>query len=113
VLWELTGKAWSRTDLEPPAFAIGTILGCGLANYMTDKGKPDHGMSRLFAILVSEAAFLTWKIRCEWCIQHEGDPKRVATKTEITNRWIQAISHGIIVDIATTDTRHLKKKAVR
>ena len=52
-------------------------------------------MERLYWILISEAAYLIWKIRNEHVINRDGAP---ATEQEIINRWNYHINHRLQVD---------------
>ncbi|KAJ3712432.1 hypothetical protein C8R42DRAFT_686871 [Lentinula raphanica] len=49
---------------------------------MDEKGKHSVGDSRLFRILVSESAYLIWKIRCEQVIQGKE-----VSEAEAQRRW--------------------------
>lgn len=73
-------KLWTQRHDEPFEPSLGNALGCGLANFTTEE-KPLTGKNRLYKILVSESAFLIWKLRCERAI---GD--KTHSETEIHNR---------------------------
>ena len=62
--WRLANELWSKRNNSPLPSNLGDILGCGLANFQTI-GKPDTGKNRLYRIIVSETAFLIWKLRNE------------------------------------------------
>jgi hypothetical protein len=57
-------ELWLKRHDEPFEPSLGNILGCGLPNFTKDN-KPLTGKNRLYKILVSESAFLIWKLRCE------------------------------------------------
>ena len=113
VIWPLARMLWSQTDLPWPGANLGTILGCGLAQYNNKKGKPDAAKRRLFKILMSESAYLIWKIRCDWRIQRKGDPSLKITDHEIVNRWRKTLSSRIHMDIACTNEAQLDTKALK
>jgi ribonuclease HI len=75
--------------------SLGVILGCGLAEFRDGDGKRHEGTERLYRILVSEAAYLIWKIRNERVINRDGAP---ATEQEIINKWHYHINHRLQVD---------------
>ncbi|KAJ3817970.1 ribonuclease H-like domain-containing protein, partial [Lentinula raphanica] len=64
-LWDLTKQLWERTGQTWVDLSMGAILGCGLADIRNEKGERLSGKSRLWRILVSETAYLIWKLRCE------------------------------------------------
>ncbi|KIJ26067.1 hypothetical protein M422DRAFT_192682 [Sphaerobolus stellatus SS14] len=111
VIWQLAKTLWSQTGLPWPDINLGTILGCGLANFKTKKGKPDKAKRRLFKIIVSESAYQIWKIRCEWRIQRQCNPDLKISDHEIRNRWRKLMSSQIHMDILCSDTTQYKKKA--
>ncbi|KAF7325075.1 hypothetical protein MKEN_00550200 [Mycena kentingensis (nom. inval.)] len=69
----------------------------------------DKGAERLLRILLSESAFLAWKLRCERVIQSKGE----ASNAEIRNRWLKAINSRLEMDCALTNTTKYGKKALR
>jgi hypothetical protein len=69
--------------------SLGTILGCGLAEFHDERKKVKHGMQRLYRILMSESAYLIWKLRNDQVISRDGEP---ATEDEIKTKWKYAIN---------------------
>ncbi|EPQ50508.1 RnaseH-domain-containing protein, partial [Gloeophyllum trabeum ATCC 11539] len=62
-VWMLTQDLWPDSFGPWPALNFGALLSCGkLAPPLT---KPHPGASRLLQILVSEAIYLLWVLRCE------------------------------------------------
>ncbi|KAJ7903106.1 hypothetical protein B0H13DRAFT_1621230, partial [Mycena leptocephala] len=78
-----------------PEVSLGTILGCGLAEFRDGKGKLKEGTRRLYRILMSESAYLIWRIRNERVISRNGAP---VTEEEIVNKWKFAINQQLQVD---------------
>ena len=62
-LWEKTGRAWTQPW-------IGNIIGCTISRMSESKNEKDPGGKRLWRIIVSESAYLIWKLRCERVIQN-------------------------------------------
>src|ERR1700722_2156881 len=112
VVWELARMLWKMKFTRWPQIGYGTILGGGLANFKTLLGKPDTGKNWLFQILVSESAFLIWKIRCERRIQREDDREKFHSTQEIHNRWVATINKRLVERYLATNKRRYGKKAV-
>ncbi|KIJ49124.1 hypothetical protein M422DRAFT_161829 [Sphaerobolus stellatus SS14] len=104
-LWETTGEVW-------PEPSYGIILGCNLINFKDKDGNPNKSLKCLYTIIVTEAAFLIWKIQCEWRIAQEGCTGKEHTSQEIANRWRKALTQCIHADILLTDKKHLKRNAM-
>jgi hypothetical protein len=96
VVWNLAKQLWELKKKNWPNIPYGTILGCSLAKMVDNANK--SGDSRLFRILVSESAHLTWKLRCERRIARNDSPEEHHTQAEIHNRWLQAINNRLTLD---------------
>ncbi|KAJ3728223.1 hypothetical protein C8R42DRAFT_547847, partial [Lentinula raphanica] len=83
---------------------FGTILGCGLVKIMDEKGKHSVGDSRLFRILVSESAYLIWKIRCEQVIQGKE-----VSEAEAQRRWKATVESRFEMDRLLTKVKLTKR----
>jgi ribonuclease HI len=96
IIWEAAESLWLKKETNWPAVSLGTILGCGLADFRDEKGKPKRGTQRLYRILMSESAYLIWKLRNDRVISRDGEP---ANEEEIKNKWKYAINLRLQVDI--------------
>jgi ribonuclease HI len=96
IIWKAAETLWLERESTWPAVSLGTILGCGLAEFRDDKGKLKRGSQRLYRILISESAYLIWKLRNDRVISRAGAP---TTKEEIINKWKFAINQRLQVDI--------------
>jgi ribonuclease HI len=105
-IWNLMNKLWTKRHDTPFEPRVGAVLGCGLSKYTKDD-KPLTGKNRLHKILVSESAFLIWKLRCERAIAG-----KTHTPTEIHNRWVGTINKRLTEDCLLTDARCFEKKAL-
>lgn len=105
-IWKLMNTLWTKRNNTPFEPSAGLIMGCGLSNY-THEDKPIAGKNRLFRILVSESAFLIWKLRNERIITD-----RTHSPTEVHNRWVGTINKRLAEDCILTDTRSFEKKAI-
>ena len=114
-IWNLVKSLWPYDPSLWPEITLGTILGCGC---LTVKNPPTRrarqmiqstpitntrGASRLLQILISEAAHLTWVLRCERVIQEITHSAEEAQK-----RWYKAINRRLTDDkiTATMIKRH-------
>ncbi|KAJ7781921.1 hypothetical protein DFH07DRAFT_728803 [Mycena maculata] len=96
IVWKAAETLWREKKEEWPTASLGTILGCGLAEFQDEKGKIKQGTQRLYRILMSESAYLIWKLRNEWRITQNGTP---ASEQEILNRWKSTINQRPQVDL--------------
>ncbi|KAJ3870405.1 hypothetical protein F5051DRAFT_341891, partial [Lentinula edodes] len=62
--------------------------------FKNDDNKPLSGDSRLYRILISESAYLIWKLRCERVI----GGKAPLTEKEIIRRWRKTLENRIQLD---------------
>ena len=108
--WSLANDLWREHNDKPLPVRVGDILGCRLANY-TRNGKPDRGKNRLYRILMSETAYLIWRMRNERRIRDKNNPT-VSTINELTNRGTHAINKRLTVNRALTDITRFGRKAI-
>ncbi|KAJ7193978.1 hypothetical protein GGX14DRAFT_378382 [Mycena pura] len=87
-LWRERGGAW-------PEVSLGTILGCGLAEFRNSRGKVDRGTRRLYRILMSESAYLIWRLRNDRVIDRDGAP---ASTEEIENKFKFVVNQRLQMD---------------
>ncbi|KAJ7812062.1 hypothetical protein B0H13DRAFT_1666399 [Mycena leptocephala] len=62
IVWRAAESLWHEKELHWPMVSLGTILGCGLAEFKDYKGRLKCGTQRLYWILISESAYLIWKL---------------------------------------------------
>ena len=108
--WELAGNLWKNRSGDPLPSRLGDIVGCGLANFKKN-GRPDKGKNRLYRILVSETAFLIWKMRNERRIR-DGDDTTAGSEEETMKRWTHAINKRLTIDRALTDAKRFGKRSL-
>ncbi|KAH9918781.1 uncharacterized protein B0H18DRAFT_882531, partial [Fomitopsis serialis] len=67
IVWSTTKNFWKRKDLPwPEELTLLDVLGAGLKTWTNPNSTtPRHGATRLWHILILEAAFLIWKLRCK------------------------------------------------
>lgn len=57
LIWKAAKTLWLEKETTWPEVSLGTILGCGLAEFRDDGGKIKRGAQRLYRILMSESAY--------------------------------------------------------
>ena len=107
--WNLANEIWMGKFTSPLPNDIGKILGCALANFQKND-KPDKGKNRLYRILVSETAYLIWKMRNERRIR-DNDTDTTTTDS-IKKRLINVINKRLTIDRFLTDKKRFGKRAL-
>jgi ribonuclease HI len=116
-MWELAKEAWEKRGYEWIKPGIGLIIGCGLVrlpelaseNEERQLRSPQKASERLYRILISESARAIWAMRCRRVIDPTAPE---ATEKEAQNRWRSRMNKRIELDIALTNKRRYKKKAL-
>ncbi|KIJ39412.1 hypothetical protein M422DRAFT_175078, partial [Sphaerobolus stellatus SS14] len=112
LIWKLTETLWKETGKLWLDIFIEVILGCGLSNYLVDNEVPDTGLNRLFLIIVSESAYLIWKMQCEWIIKYEGQLDKHPSAPKVTAKWRSTISKWIQFKIIASNSGRFKNKVI-
>ncbi|KAJ7720332.1 hypothetical protein B0H16DRAFT_1793536 [Mycena metata] len=99
-VWELAKNLWLKKHPSWPMLSLGSILGCGLAEFADQNGRPLLGTTRLYRIIISESLFIIWKIRNDCVINRAGAEM---PKHEIHNKWLYAINLRLKFDRALTN----------
>ena len=109
-IWNLANNLWKKRNNAQLPSRLGDILGCSLVNFKS-REKPDRGKNRLYQILVSESAYLIWKIRNERRIR-DNDTTVEPTAEVVKKRWTNAINKRLTIDRFLTDENRFRKKAI-
>ncbi|KAF8960924.1 hypothetical protein BDZ97DRAFT_1615995, partial [Flammula alnicola] len=114
VIWKLAKEILEERGVDTGHLSYGDTLGCALANFRKENGKPNTALNRLYTIIISESLYLIWLIRCEWKIESDGDVNKIAHKNEITSRWRHRINRRLKIDQAmATKTAYKWKKITK
>ncbi|KAJ7860650.1 hypothetical protein B0H13DRAFT_2237362 [Mycena leptocephala] len=108
LIWNLCRELWEKKYNTMPNMSFGLVLGCGFAEFRNSKGKKMAQANRFFKIIVSESAFLRWKIRCERVISGESPH----SESEIHNRWVACINKRLKIDRLLTDRSRYGSRAM-
>ena len=106
-IWNAARNMWPHDDNLWPNISPGVILGCGLIEIaMTHQARPGEnplqhtdaptmnpGATRLATILISEAAYLVWTLRCDRVIN-----ERQHTIGEVESAWRRAVNRRLSED---------------
>ncbi|EJD34545.1 hypothetical protein AURDEDRAFT_38674, partial [Auricularia subglabra TFB-10046 SS5] len=98
VIWSLVQALLAVHELEID-LNIGIIWGCACMRL------PSNGAERLLRILISESAFLIWKIRCEKRVAHSDDPDWKISDREAGERWKTMVGTRSARDARLRDER--------
>ena len=98
--WRLVNKMWAKRHQSELLSTLGGILGCGLASFTTG-GQLDRGKNRLYRILMSEMAYLVWKLRNKCRIRDGEGP--VQKDTEVSTRWTNTLNKRLTTDRMLTN----------
>ena len=104
-IWTKAKELWPHHEDTWPRISYGTIIGCNAISIETLQRKKDEtgqerltkvhdpGATRLLKILISEAAYLIWTLRCERTI-HEKE----RTEREVESTWLKTINRRLAED---------------
>ena len=109
--WKLANELWLKRNDSPLPSNIGDILGCSLANFSAN-GKPNTGKNHLYRIIVSETAFLIWKLRNKRWIRDEDSREHHNIVAETTSRWVNVINKRLTIDRHLTNKIRFAKRAL-
>ncbi|KAJ6567971.1 hypothetical protein DFH09DRAFT_918245, partial [Mycena vulgaris] len=100
LIWSLPQQRWSKRYNDWPVLNWGLILGSNLVGFKSIEGAilPEKG--RLFAILISTAWHLIWKLRVNRVITN---PDTMLSVSNIQNQWLKAINTALRRDRILTD----------
>ncbi|KAI0338441.1 ribonuclease H-like protein [Trametopsis cervina] len=85
-IWDFARQTLRRKGHEIPPISLGLIAGANLFSIHTGQQKPLVGATRLARIVLTESAYLIWKVRCERVIERDNDPREYPSQAYLTNR---------------------------
>ena len=109
LVWHLASSLWEKkTGSALPRQDVFAVLGSPLMRMKDESGKISLSLSRLYRIVVLEAAHLIWVLRCEQVIRNDDSPH---TPTEIINRWNALMEKRAKMDAKLANVK-LSKRAI-
>ncbi|KAJ6453023.1 hypothetical protein DFH09DRAFT_964120 [Mycena vulgaris] len=108
IIWRLTAELWGKRYDEPlPPPSMGMVLGSTLTLFEEEKRAKPSGVNRLYRILITESAYLIWKLRNECVIQKGGAAPSVF---EVHNRWVSLMNERLKIDCFMATSRSDQNK---
>ncbi|KAF8225384.1 hypothetical protein L208DRAFT_1408588 [Tricholoma matsutake] len=87
IIWNLAKNLWLKCEESWPEIRFGTILGCILADFQSEKGKKLHGKNHLFEILITESAHLIWKLQYILSTNRKLQDRSALTQGIVLQPW--------------------------
>ncbi|TFY61694.1 hypothetical protein EVJ58_g4350 [Rhodofomes roseus] len=114
-IWKMAGNLWKRKKLRWAKPSTEDILTAGTREWKHETGREKRRprAERLWRILVTESAFLIWKLRCERVISHSDDENWHHTEPAIRTRWTRMVNERLHLDMAMTHRRFGRKALKR
>ncbi|EJD38460.1 hypothetical protein AURDEDRAFT_25537, partial [Auricularia subglabra TFB-10046 SS5] len=98
-----------KVDFTP---SLGAILGCASRACEGSWGPRSVSVERSYRIVVSESAFMIWKIRCEKRIGHAEDPEWQLPAEAIKKKWNKMLSVRYFRDLKLTNKKRYGRRAL-
>ena len=97
-LWEKKGLRWEPVHLE-------SLISIGITQQTTPDSRAQHARTRLWRLLISESAYLIWKLRCERVIGHEENRQWRHSEKAVTTKWLRTMNNRMRQDITRANPR--------
>ncbi|KAJ8455816.1 hypothetical protein ONZ51_g12320 [Trametes cubensis] len=111
LLWKLSKAILQKRQIRvPDNITAAFVIGSPVCEVKDEDGELKTGDTRLLRIVMTETAYLIWKLRCERVIEWENN--REHTAREIENRWAATLNARISHDQAMTNIRLVGKRAI-
>ncbi|KAJ7759354.1 hypothetical protein DFH07DRAFT_957968 [Mycena maculata] len=108
IVWRLASEFWAGKLGSPlPTPSLGMVLGSALTSFEEETKSKPSGANRLYRILITESAYLIWKLRNESVIQNGG---AVPPAIAVHNRWVSLMNERLKIDIFLATTRSDQNK---
>jgi hypothetical protein len=110
IIWNLAKQLWESKYPSWPTLTYGTVLGCSLTKFKTNKGLPMRHKDRLFSIIVS----ISW--RTIWLIRNDrrlGKPPRLYSPKGVHNMWLRLINAALRRDCILADEDRFGNMALK
>ncbi|KAH9851088.1 ribonuclease H-like domain-containing protein [Lenzites betulinus] len=101
-LWNLAGELLEKAGVPMPPPSLGMILGIPSLESLEANTQIRAGRTRLMKIILSETAYLIWKVRCERVIEWSEEVGRTHSNRELQRRWVATINARLHMDVQRT-----------
>lgn len=112
-IWEEVGKTWNTKYNDWTVPLYGEILGCASARLAGNNKRINAGKTRLYQILISEAAYKIWSLRCKRVIHNNNDQEKWPRPPQIIQSLRKQIELRLRMDCIHTNEHKYKKKAIQ
>ncbi|EPS96086.1 hypothetical protein FOMPIDRAFT_62548 [Fomitopsis schrenkii] len=104
-VWDLAKAAWNRKNSSWVPLKLHDLLAIGPRSRVLMPGKPTAGhLARFWRILISESAYLIWKLRCERVIGRSEDNHWQHKTANVRACWLSTMNSRLRQD--ATGTSH-------
>ncbi|KIK64704.1 hypothetical protein GYMLUDRAFT_146736, partial [Collybiopsis luxurians FD-317 M1] len=111
--WELARQFLARKQIVlPQEMTMGLVLGSALINPRDSEKNEIPGATRLTEITLREATALIWHMRNTHVIQHDNDPTKMPTATEIQNQFFFRLNRRMQLDVTLMSKVKFGRKAI-
>ncbi|EJD33764.1 hypothetical protein AURDEDRAFT_27981, partial [Auricularia subglabra TFB-10046 SS5] len=112
-IWRLAEELWKHRHPKWHELSYGLILGCGQVTIRDQTSyRKLYGATRLYRILISESAYLIWKLRCIRRIDHSDDPDWRPHQDFVHNEWYGVLTDRMHTDHMATNTSRYGRRAI-
>ncbi|KAI0334323.1 ribonuclease H-like protein [Cubamyces sp. BRFM 1775] len=112
LLWRLVRDILAKRDVRMPERPnLGLYTGAALLSVEEDE-KPNPGKTRLAKIVLTETAYLIWKLRCERVIEWQNEENKQHSERAIIAKWRAALNAKLQQDVLYTRKTVAGKKVM-
>ena len=113
IIWKIAKDICERKNIAwPSGLDITTIMALPLLKVRSENGETRQGATRLLLIVISECAFLIWKLRCRRLLDTSPEtPERTTSAREACNMTLSTINSRLEQDRILTSKKRYEKRA--
>ncbi len=116
LIWSMVKDTLTRKGAGNIPLTYGTVLGSVVIKRDTEGDSKRQEINRLCKILIPEAAYLIWKIRCERVIQNDNKKEKWLPEKAIRAKWLRTMEKRAQMDWAEAarekGRKHRKRTSV-
>ncbi|KAI9057385.1 hypothetical protein FKP32DRAFT_1583970, partial [Trametes sanguinea] len=111
-IWAAALDLLRRKRSQIESVTYGLVMGAAAFKVVDEKGRTRSGATRLVSIVLTEAAYLIWVMRCERVIDWQEQPDKQHNDKEAVNRLVATINKRWLLDRALTKSRLAGSKTI-
>ncbi|KAH9932942.1 uncharacterized protein B0H18DRAFT_870854, partial [Fomitopsis serialis] len=105
-IWQIIAALWRKKGLPWSTLTMIDILALGLKEWTNEKSKFRPGATRLWKIMISEAAHLVWKLRCDRVIGHQDERDWEHSAIYVRCKLAYILNSRLSIDVEATRKRY-------